>query len=237
MLKEFIEKIEAMTAQHLTPLNGLTYTNKPLTLMVEPCASVVPLRTLTGLADLIKVKTDDLDTQCWLLQVVSHTEVRLIQKSTDPYGRRPALGKSECEDGQPFPFGRFIDREEFVIGLQSRFVVTPDLVETLKLASNLTASTVAQAEDDGIAQRTTVKQGVTLKKDVTVKSRVVLKPYRTFREVDQPSSEFVFRLRSRDGSVPDCALFEADGGKWKLDAVLSIKQWLDGQNLGMPVVA
>lgn len=102
---------------------------------------------------------------------------------------------------------------------------------------HLTDGTVAQAEDDGVSQRTTVKQGVQLKENVTVKGRVTLRPYRTFREVEQPASEFIFRLRSRDGGVPECALFEADGGKWKLDAVLTIKAWLETQQLGMPVIA
>jgi hypothetical protein len=31
--------------------------------------------------------------------------------------------------------------------------------------------------------------------------------------------------------VPECALFEADGGTWKLDAVLTIKVWLEDRNL------
>ena len=39
------------------------------------------------------------------------------------------------------------------------------------------------------------------------------------------------------GGVPECALFEADGGAWKLDAVLIIKHWLEEQALGLPVVA
>jgi hypothetical protein len=37
--------------------------------------------------------------------------------------------------------------------------------------------------------------------------------------------------------VPECALFEADGGKWKLDAVLTMKAWLEEKALGLPVVA
>lgn len=53
----------------------------------------------------------------------------------------------------------------------------------------------------------------------------------------QPESEFIFRLRSQAGAIPECALFEADGGKWKLDAVLAIKAWLEQQQLGLPVVA
>lgn len=40
-----------------------------------------------------------------------------------------------------------------------------------------------------------------------------------------------------DGGVPECALFEADGGKWKLDAVLTIKAWLEDQHLNIPVIA
>lgn len=124
-----------------------------------------------------------------------------------------------------------------MIGLQSQFVQNEDQQGVVKLCSNLEVSTVAMAEDDGISQRTTVKQGVTLKETVTVKGRVSLRPYRTFREIEQPASEFIFRLKSKDGAVPDCALFEADGGKWKLDAVLTIKTWLESKNLNMPVMA
>jgi hypothetical protein len=93
------------------------------------------------------------------------------------------------------------------------------------------------AEDDGVSQRTTVKQGVALKETVTVKGRVTLRPYRTFREIEQPASTFVFRLQSHEGAVPACGLFEADGGTWKLDAVLAIKTWLAAKTLGMPIVA
>lgn len=237
MLKEAMEKLVALAAPNVLPINGLLYSDRPLTLIPDPSISKVALLTLTGLVDLVKSKADDLDPTKWLLHVASHTDVSLIQRSTDPYGRRASLAAAHLEDGQPFPFGRFIDREEFVIGLQSRFVETPDLLEVLKLASNLEASTVAQSEDDGISQRTTVKQGVQLKEVVKVKGRVTLKPYRTFREVEQPGSAFIFRLRSKDGSVPECALFEADGSKWKMDAVLTIKQWLDGQSLSIPVIA
>ncbi len=237
MLKECIEKIESMSGPKLVNFKGLVFSDKPISLITEPHVARIELATLTGLVDLIKAKVECLDLEKWILHVLSFSEVCLIEKQTDAYGRRTTLVESCHSDGQPFQFGHFLDREKFVIGLQSRFAATPDLTETLKIASNLTASTVAQAEDDGIAQRTTVKQGVTLKDNVTVKARVTLKPYRTFREVDQPESEFIFRLRSLDGGVPECALFEADGGKWKLDAVLIIKKWLESHQLGMTVVA
>ena len=237
MLKEAIEKILGLSVPTINVIDGLAYTDRPLTAVVEPALSKVSLLTLTGLVDLVKAGTDNLIADGWLLHVGSHLSVSLVKKQTDKHGRRVVLAAVTCEDGQPFGFGKFMDREEFVIGLLSRFVQSPDLQEVVKRASALTASQVVLAEEDGVSQRTTVKQGVTLKENVTVKGRVSLMPYRTFREVGQPASEFVFRLRSRDGSVPECALFEADGGKWKLDAVLTIKAWLEAQNLNIPVIA
>lgn len=237
MLQEFVQKILDLAGPRSIEINGLPYADGALHLVADPPLSCVALLTLTGLADLVRHRTDALAPDSYLLHVVSHAEVALVQKQTDEYGRRVCLARVKLDDGHPFSFGRFLDREEFVIGLQSRFVASPDLVETLKIASNLEASTVVQSEDDGISQRTTVKQGVQLKEVVKVKGRVVLRPYRTFREVEQPGSEFVFRLRSDNGAIPHCALFEADGGKWKLDAVLAIKAWLDGQALDIPVIA
>lgn len=237
MLKEFVEKIASMAAVTPVEIGEFEYVDRPVTLVVPPCLAGVSLLTLTGLVDLIQCQLDALAAGDWVLHVVNHAEVSLIYKSTDAYGRRVRLASVGLDDGTPFPFGRFIDREEFVIGLQSQFVVNDALTELLKLTSNLEASTVAMSEDDGISQRTTVKQGITLKETVTVKGRVSLRPYRTFREIEQPASEFIFRLKSKDGAVPNCALFEADGGKWRLDAVLAIKTWLESKNLGMPVMA
>ena len=237
MLKEFVEKLLSLAPINLATVNGLTYTDTVLHLVSPPVLAKVPLLTLTGLVDLIQHKLDALNVDGWLLHVSSHTDVSLVSRNTDEHGRRVLLAQSHLDDGTPFPFGRFINREEFVIGLQSQFVQNDDQQGIVKLCSNLEASTVAMAEDDGVSQRTTVKQGVTLKETVTVKGRVSLKPYRTFREIEQPASAFIFRLRSKDGAVPECALFEADGGKWKLDAVLAIKTWLDAKNLGMPVIA
>lgn len=237
MLTEAIERILSLSVPTISKINELTYTDRQLMAIVEPILAKVSLLTLTGLVDLVKAKTDQLVPDGWLLHVENHGEVSLVNRQTDKHGRRVMLASAKCEDGQPFGFGRFMDREEFAIGLLSRFVQSPDLQEVVKMASALTASQVVLAEDDGVSQRTTVKQGITLKENVTVKGRVKLSPYRTFREVTQPESEFVFRLRSRDGGVPECALFEADGGKWKLDAVLTIKAWLEAQNLNIPVIA
>lgn len=40
---------------------------------------------------------------------------------------------------------------------------------------------------------------------------------------------FLFRLKNRDGAPPECALFEADGGAWKLEATDKIGKYFAGE--------
>lgn len=238
MLKEAIEKILSLAPVGRFQIGGREYADRPVSL-VEPPRDYAPLElmTLSGLVDAVRAKVDELEPSAWMVEVLSHQGVRIVSRHTGLYGKREVLLKIDLADGELFPFGRFLAREEFVIGLQSRFVQQGDVLEVLRLASGLEVSAVMLAEDDGISQRTTTRQGIALKETVTVKGRVKLRPYRTFREVEQPVSEFVFRLRSKEGMVPECALFEADGGTWKLDAVLTIKAWLEAKNLNIPVIA
>ena len=93
--------------------------------------------------------------------------------------------------------------------------------------------------DNGFAQEVAAKRGTgSLVEKVNVPNPVTLKPYRTFLEVDQPESSFVFRLSSgAENKPPLCALFDASGGALKLDAVLKIKEWLENQDIGLPVFA
>ena len=57
----------------------------------------------------------------------------------------------------------------------------------------------------------------------SVKPRLTLMPFRTFREVPQPESEFILRLDDK-GRI---GLFEADGGMWKIEAKLNIEHYLN----------
>jgi len=80
--------------------------------------------------------------------------------------------------------------------------------------------------DDGVSQQATVKSGVTSVVDVKVPNPVLLKPFRTFAEAEQPESKFIFRLRKDDAGVT-AALFEADGGAWKVQAIQNIADYLN----------
>ena len=54
---------------------------------------------------------------------------------------------------------------------------------------------------------------------------MTLTPFRTFYEVEQPESEFVFRIENR-GDAPKFKLIEADGGRWKYEAMQQIKEYI-----------
>lgn len=237
MLKEFAEYLARQAAPTLNTIDSLQYVDRPLNLVAPPLMPKLTLNTLTGFADFI-AQMSQAPTSDWIIWVESYRAVSMVWAEGDVYGRRPCLVRAELPDGlKPFRFDTFLDRESFVIGLQSLFVQTGPAQSVLEIASGLTDAQVVTSEDDGISQSTTIKRGVaSLKQPVVVKGRVSLQPYRTFREVEQPASEFIFRLRSQDG-VPACALFEADGGKWQLDAMLAIKAWLEVKALGLKVVA
>lgn len=101
-----------------------------------------------------------------------------------------------------------------MIALKSKFVPTDELNELVKLLGTITEENRTAISDDGFTQSVNVKQGIALIGNKAVNPIVKLKPFRTFVEVDQPESEFLIRLR-QGGEV---ALFEADGGAWKLEA-------------------
>jgi hypothetical protein len=69
--------------------------------------------------------------------------------------------------------------------------------------------------------------------EIPIPNPVKLSPFRTFIEVEQPESLFV--LRGRKG--PQWALFEADGGLWKIKAIQNIKNWLEKKELNVPIIA
>lgn len=97
---------------------------------------------------------------------------------------------------------------------------------------------LAVSEDDGVTQKATVGRSVAFKENKKIKPIVSLQPYRTFGDIEQPSSNFLFRLhQSHDGKSVQCMLTEADGGVWKQVAMQSIKDWFERQGLNVPIIA
>jgi hypothetical protein len=182
------------------------------------------------------------DEEDVLVQVMSHAEVRVVGRQL--YGRFRqretfAVASLETLFGGTFGFGRFITAEEFVIGLQSLFVDSDDRASVLALVGNLREEAVRTTSDNGVTQTVTARQGVAMAAEKDVPTLVKLRPFRTFREVAQPASDFVLRLRGggkEGGGQPMVALFEADGGAWKAEAIGLVVGYLKAQLAGIPVI-
>jgi hypothetical protein len=139
------------------------------------------------------------------------------------------------------PFGTYQDPESFIVWLLTSFVDTPERGAVLRLVGNLRDESVRQVSDDGVSQTVVARKGVARVENVDVPNPVALAPFRTFREITQPPSLFLLRLRGGgEGKLPEIALFEADGGTWSLDAMQGVRRYLQDQ-LGdeneIPVIA
>ena len=94
------------------------------------------------------------------------------------------------------------------------------------VSGNIQAGTTANYDDDGVSQKTTIKSGIANKTDVIVPNPVALRPYRTFAEIEQPESNYVFRIKDSENG-PAFKLVEADGGLWKNATMKKIKEYLE----------
>jgi len=232
MLAEFLDKLLQETKVDLHIIEDRTYSSRALHLVAPPVPSAIELATLSGLVDFAQ-EVDDKDeggSENRFLVVEDYNRVSLQAVEHDAFGRRAVLAVAKCPPRCAFPFGKYLTPEEFIIALQMNFLLIDgeDLTYVLDIASGLSAELVTTSEDDGLAQKAAVRQGIALKKQVTIKRLVNLFPYRTFDDVGQPASKFLFRLRSQDPSQPpECALFLADGEAWKREAMQFIKTYLE----------
>lgn len=238
MLQEFVDKILELGKIEQLVINGRTYADRAIQAISDPMKASESAVTLMGFKDLVAWKINGLVPDACYIHVKSHTEVTLDEFACDIWGRRQTHASAHLlADLKSFEFGRFMSQESFIIGLMSMFAPTPDREEVLKLVSNIVGNDVSNSDDDGISQTVSVRQGLALKSQDTVKRVVSLAPYRTFREIAQPASQFVFRLRKSDDGLPALALFEADGGAWRLEAMQDIKKWLQDQDTKIAIIA
>jgi len=241
MIKAAIEKIiEIADPKILTDLVR-TYSTKPIHPVLDPLPFTIKLQTLTGLVDYLESNFDKLHnkgtTPEIMIHIEDHSYVQLYGYLTEMFQQRRKY--ISCIFDEPvFQFGHWQDIETFIINLQAMFIQDETTAAILKLVGNLKHSAVRTHADDGHTQQVTASTGVTKVEDVDAPNPVTLQPRRTFVEIEQPQSLFVFRLRAGKGeALPTCALFEADGGGWKLEAIHRIRAWLHDKLPDIPIIA
>lgn len=201
-------------------VDGRTYSTQNIQLVKDPKPAQIETTTLTALVDYLKSDMDE-KYGTLLVHVVSPSEVRLHSELRSDQDRETYI---VCKALTPnnIVFNRFSDTEQFNIMLQSSFVENEDRQILLKVTGTIQDKAVKEVGDDGVSQAVTIKTGVAKVGDVVVPNPVLLAPFRTFPEIEQPESKFIFRMQSG----PSAALFEADGGAWRNEAMKRIKEYL-----------
>lgn len=175
--------------------------------------------TLKSIVDFIK--NVDHGYKKLIIHIKNAKEVRLLSELEDDEQRTTLMISNAILPN--IYLETFLSVENMNIQLQSKFDYTKDKEIILKVLGNLKGENVTQYGDDGVSQKVTIKSGVTTLSEVKVQNPALLKPFRTFREVEQPRSLYVFRMQEGGKS----ALFEADGESYRLDAIKNIRKYFE----------
>lgn len=197
--------------------------------LIQPGPSATPLgvSTLGAVRDYLTANKDQLDLTRLVVQVISPTRVTILGPIQARDRTREVYLSASCLDLTDGWLERFHPLEDFLIGLQTRVVNSDERPRLLALLGNVKHEQVKTATDDGVTQIVTARAGVALVSEVAVPNPVLLAGYRTFRDIPQPSSLFVVRVKAGPANgLPLVGLFEADGGAWRLTAVERIRTWL-----------
>ncbi|MFI3272322.1 MAG: hypothetical protein R3Y11_09530 [Pseudomonadota bacterium] len=237
MLKTLYEAIRHDAKPEIIVVNNRPYATGELTPVHEPTVETLYLRTLRGLVDYINTNVDALNNNYLLCHVESHNTVRLYSSIDPDFSQRSCYVAVKLDTAQA-TLNQFMDAEAFNIMLQSCFVEYEDDAENnrkevLQYSSSVREVAEGQTLDDGITQAVTVKQGLASMKKTTIPNPVTLRPYRTFAEVEQPASSFIFRAKSG----PSFMLVEADGGAWRGEAMQNIKNFLQDALPELKIIA
>lgn len=187
----------------------------------------IRVHTLNGLCEYIESQRERQEVPLFI-QIEDEKTVRLLG-TLDAEGRREQLLVASAIVPD-FNYDYFMDSESLIISLQAQFAPSEDREVLLQVLGNIKEENVRTVGDDGVSQAVKIKQGLTSVADVIVPNPVNLAPFRTFLEVDQPFSDFIFRMK--DG--PKGALFEADGGVWRNDAITNIAIYLHDRLIEEP---
>lgn len=236
-LDKLIEQVQQAAIPAAFKVDGVDYVfrHKDSAIAVPPREPQVDWHgvcTLTGLIDYIKADPDEAVESVGLHIVVeSPHNVRAYSCAQGRHKQRDIYIESCCAPviGNGFTFNEWHSQDRFIINALSQFQPTENLTQVLEIVSSLISTSEKNLTDDGLSQSATVKKGITTLATVEIPKRVKLRPYRTFAEiVEQPESEFVLRLQERGDGI-EIALFEADGGAWKLEAIQAIAAYLKAE--------
>lgn len=223
-----VKELAIQATELVTGADGVQYSRTVLhPVIYDPMPAELEVRTLSGLVEYTKDNKGEMKTNGCFAIVDGPRSVRVLGALTRSMKRKTII-HAEVGKTHGFQFGQWIDHEEFIIKLNSLFVQNAASAELTKFVSKINTAEGFKVEDDGVTQHATLTSGLSgaLKEGKQAPVRVKLQPFRTFPEISQTPSEFLFRMRKGGGNSVSCALFEADGGIWEKECAAEIAAWL-----------
>lgn len=239
MLEKLYKAIRGDAAPVIVHVNERPYSDKQIFPVHAPAPATLQVRTLTALVDYVAANVDNLTPETLLFHVESPAAVSLQSALIGDFDDRKVYIRAKL-DQLTLPLNEWLDAEAFNIALQACFDEPENLKPTdkglvLKYISNVSAVVETGTADDGITQAVSVKAGIASKTVSALPNPVMLRPFRTFVEVEQPASRFIFRCRQKEGM--QFSLTEADGGAWRSEAMTNIKAFLKDAFPGISIIA
>lgn len=227
LTRDFLEKVEEMAQPHTLTEGARTFVDKPVHMLVDEIVADQPLHTnsLSSVVDYIKSNAD-FDALVSDGRKIIHVEDEKtvwLYTEMNSFKKRSALLFASAWVSS-FPFGQWLSLENFIISVQANFVADEHRDELLSFVATVKQDTGVEQQDDGVTQKVTTRSGVSLSRISKAPNPVTLRPFRTFSEVEQPESAFVFRIKAEESGVK-AALFAADGEAWRHDAILEIRDY------------
>lgn len=223
MIKEAIEKILTLSRPEVVEVDERAYLLQGRDPAIDVYPPTLKINNLSGIVDYCSEAPEEIRN--FLIHVRDFDQVAVYMPMYGPFNTRPELIRATARP-PGFTFGYQYPYEDFVIAMHTNFVPNEDRDYVLKFIGSVRVDASSKIDDDGISQTLTAKQGASsLVKDIPIKNILTLKPYRTFTEIEQPESVFVFRMKV-DKGLPVFSIHEADGAAWKQTAIERIKAYL-----------
>lgn len=222
MLKSFVEKLTELATPKTYETETSVYASKDLAFIEKKKRRpyCIDVTGLDSICKLVRNEAGHIGRQIFV-RVSNYREVSVFT-TLDSDEERFYLYKCAA-DTPSVTMGRFLPYENAVIEIRSLYIPTPDTDYLLKLLASVSTESKVTSSDNGVTQKVEAKAGIALSTLVEVKPRVVLRPFRTFVEVDQPESEFLLRISDKG----EIGLFPADGGVWKLEATRNVAGYFE----------
>lgn len=237
MLRDLAEKIEELVNGQVKPEivehDGVDYikTAHGYEQLKKPHTQKIEVNSLDGLVKLIKNHKNDVgieddeylvDNIC--LPLIVKVDFNCIEVMSALNADKSRNYLFEANPMTPrLSIGHNMSAEEMIILLSTSFIMTENTEKFINSLSSLRVVEEVEFNDDGVGQTVTAKKGASMNAKFQVQPIVKLKPIRTYAEINQVESKFLFRV-NQDGSV---CLREADGGQWKYEVQKRIVAYLE----------